>query len=175
MRGQANPSVDTFLTIASRRETKRFSGRPLPEGALERILDAGRLAGSGRNRQPWTFVVVPPAAIAPAVYDPANLDGAASAVAIVVRGKGPISFDAGRAAQSMLLAAWSEGIGGTPNGIADEEAARAVLGHDEEGKVATVLAFGYGVRQRDPSRHSAEEWSARAARKPLDEVVRRVT
>jgi nitroreductase len=165
--------VDTFLAIASRRETKRFGGRPLPDGVLERILDAGRLAGSGRNRQPWTFVVLSdPSVIAPAVFDPANLDGAAVAVAIVVRGKGPISFDAGRAAQSMLLAAWNEGVGGTPNGIADADEARRIIGHDEEDKLATVLAFGYGVRQRDPERHTAEEWSARAARKPLDEVVR---
>ena len=119
-------------------------------------------------------VVQDPAAIAPAVFDPANIEGAAAVVAIVVRGKGPISFDAGRAAQSMLLAAWNEGVGGTPNGIADAELAQRVLGHDEESKVAIVLAFGYGERQRDPSRHTAEEWSARAARKPLDEVVRRV-
>jgi nitroreductase len=167
--------VDTFLAIASRRETKRFSGRPLPDALLDRILDAGRLAGSGRNRQPWTFVVVPEvAAIAPALYDPPNVEGAAVAVAIVVSGKGPISFDAGRAAQSMLLAAWNEGVGGTPNGVADAELARSVLGHGEEEKVATVLAFGYGVRQRDPTRHTAEEWSARAKRKPLDEVVRRL-
>jgi nitroreductase len=165
--------VDTFLAIASRRETKRFSGRPLPEGVLERILDAGRLAGSGRNRQPWTFVVVPDVAvIAPTLYDPPNVEGAAVAVAIVVSGKGPISFDAGRAAQNMLLAAWNEGVGATPNGVADHEQARRVLGHGEEEKVASVLAFGYGIRQRDPSSRSAEEWSARAKRKPLDEVVR---
>jgi nitroreductase len=166
--------VDTFLAIASRRETKRFSGRLLPDGLLDRILDAGRLAGSGRNRQPWTFVVCRPAEIAPFVYDPTNLDGAAAAVAIVVSGKGPISFDAGRAAQSMLLAAWNEGVGGTPNGIADREGAARVLGTGEEEQIAAVLAFGYGVRQRDPSRHTAGEWSARAKRKPLDEVVRRL-
>jgi nitroreductase len=164
--------VDTFLAIASRRETKRFGGRPLQEGVLERILDAGRLAGSGRNRQPWTFVVCEPAAIAPFVYDPANLDGAAAAVAIVVSGKGPISFDAGRAAQNMLLAAWDHGVGGTPNGIADRDGASSVLATGEDEQIAVVLAFGYGERQRDPSRHTADEWSARANRKPLDEVVR---
>lgn len=166
--------METFLTIASRRETKRFSGRPVAEGTLRRILDAGRLSGSSRNRQPWTFVVVEPERIAPALYDPANLDGAAAAVAIVVTGKGPTTFDAGRAAQSMLLAAWDAGVGGTPNGIADREAAAALLGLSEDQTIANVLAFGYGVKQRDPTRHTAEEWSERAERKPLDEVVRRV-
>ncbi len=166
--------MDTFLTIASRRETKRFDGRPVADELVRRILDAGRLAGSGKNRQPWTFVLVEPASIAPFVFDPQNLDGAALAVAIVVTGKGPTSFDAGRAAQSMLLAAWSEGVGGTPNGIADRDGARALLGLSEEETLSTVLAFGYGVRQRDPSRHDAEEWSARAKRKPLEDVVRRL-
>jgi hypothetical protein len=65
-------------------------------------------------------------------------------------------------------------VGGTPNGVADADAVREVLGLAEDEKVATVLAFGYGIRQRDPARHSAEEWSARARRKPLDEVVRRL-
>jgi hypothetical protein len=73
----------------------------------------------------------------------------------------------------MLLAAWNEGIGGTPNGIADRDGARELLGLAEEETLVNVLAFGHGVRQRDPSRHTAEEWSARANRKPLDEVVRR--
>jgi nitroreductase len=165
--------VETFLTIASRRETKRFSGRPVDDDVRLRILDAGRLAGSGQNRQPWTFVLVEPERISPFVYAPENLAGAAFAVAIVVSGKGPTSFDAGRAAQSMLLAAWGEGVGGTPNGIADRDGARALLGLAEEETLVVVLAFGYGIRQRDPSRHTAAEWSARAKRKPLDDVVRR--
>jgi len=165
--------MDTFLAIASRRETKRFDGTPIPEETVLRILDAGRLAGSGKNRQPWTFVRVEPERFAPFVFDPDNLRGAPVAIAIVVSGKGPTSFDAGRAAQSMLLAAWNEGIGGTPNGIADRDGARELLGLAEEETLVNVLAFGHGVRQRDPSRHSAEEWSARANRKPLYEVVRR--
>jgi nitroreductase len=165
--------VDTFLAIASRRETRRYGDRPIPEDVARRILDAGRLAGSGGNRQPWTFVVVSDARdLAEAVYEPENLRRAALVVAIVVRGKGPISFDAGRAAQNMLLAAWNEGVGGSPNGVADAELAHRVLGHGEAEKVAVVLSFGYGVRQRDPSLHTAEEWSARAERKPLDELVR---
>ena len=74
----------------------------------------------------------------------------------------------------MLLAAWNEGVGGTPNGIADREGANAALGVAEDEQLAIVLAFGYGQRQRDPARHTAEEWSAGARRKPLEEVVRRL-
>ena len=109
------------------------------------------------------------------MFAPANVLGATLVVAIVVRGKGPISFDAGRAAQNMLLQAWSEGVGSSPNGVADSEAARAALEiTDEEEKIAIVLSFGWPAKPRDPSSRSADEWSARANRRALDEVVRRL-
>jgi hypothetical protein len=37
-----------------------------------------------------------------------------------------------------------------------------------------VLTFGYPARGRDPESRSAEEWSARANRRPLADVVRRI-
>ena len=170
--------MDTFLTIASRRETRHYADRPLPGEVVEHILDAGRLAGSAQNRQPWTFLIVESAdrraALADAVYAPDNVRGAQLVIAIVVTGKGPISFDAGRAAQNMLLAAWNEGVGGSPNGIADDTRARDTLGLADDDNVAIVLSFGYPSRPRDPESGAASEWSRRAKRKPLDEVVRRI-
>ena len=50
---------------------------------------------------------------------PENVLGAGLVVAVLVRGKGPVLFDAGRAAQSMLLAAWALGLASCPNGITD--------------------------------------------------------
>jgi nitroreductase len=169
--------MDTRLAIASRREVRDYRPDPLPTDVADRILDAGRLAGSGGNRQPWTFVVTGArerlAQLARGVYEPTNIEGAALVVAIVVRGKGPVSFDAGRAAQNMLLAAWNEGVGGSPNGVADEAAARAALDlADEEERIAIVLSLGYPARPRDPSSRTPEEWSARAKRRPLSEIVR---
>jgi hypothetical protein len=35
-----------------------------------------------------------------------------------------------------------------------------------------ILSFGYPATSRDPTTRSADEWSARANRKPLDAVVR---
>jgi hypothetical protein len=70
----------------------------------------------------------------------------------------------------MLLAAWNEGVGSCPNGIADADGAAAICG----GPVKIILTFGYPASARDPNARSAEEWSARAKRKPLDELVRRV-
>ncbi|MGH3036019.1 MAG: nitroreductase family protein, partial [Gaiellaceae bacterium] len=92
----------------------------------------------------------------------------------VVSGKGPLAFDAGRSAQNMLLAAHDQGVGGSPNGLADAEAATEALGLPEGRRPVIVLSFGYPARPRDPARRSAEEWSRRANRLPLDELVRRI-
>src|SRR3954454_10382427 len=98
--------MDAFLAVVSKREVRDYDGRPLPEDAERRILEAGRLAGSSRNRQARRFVVLrDPAAAAAHVYSPENLRGAALAVAIVTAGRGPSGMDAGRAAQNMMLAA----------------------------------------------------------------------
>jgi nitroreductase len=166
--------VDTWLAIASRRETREYADRPIPEEVVRTILDAGRLAGSASNRQPWRFVIVESDAareqLAAAVYEPTNVQGAALIVAIVGRG----GLDAGRCAQNMLLAAWNAGVGACPNGLQDPDAARAALGLGADEDIAIVLTFGYPARERDPARHTPEEWSARAKRKPLDELVSRV-
>jgi nitroreductase len=166
--------VDTWLTIASRRETREYADRPIPEEVVRTIVDAGRLAGSGQNRQPWRFLVVESEAarerLAEAVFAPANVRGAQLVVAILGRS----SFDTGRCAQNMLLAAWNAGVGSCPNGQKDPEAARAALGLGADDEIAIVLTFGYPARERHPERRTAEEWSTRADRKPLDELVERI-
>ena len=171
--------MDVRLAIASRREVRQYTAEPLREEVVERILDAGRLAGSAQNRQPWSLVVLASRErlerLASCVFAPDNLLGAALVVALVVRGKGPVAFDAGRAAQNMLLQAWADRVGACPNGIADADGVRSVLdlaGEDE--RVAIVVSFGHAARPRHPSSRSAEEWSGRANRRPLEDVVRRL-
>jgi nitroreductase len=167
--------VDAYLAVVSRREVREYDGRPLPEAAVRRILEAGRLAGSSKNRQQRRFVAVRDgdvlARLAEAVWNPGNVRESALAVAVVTWGKGPTSFDAGRAAQNMMLAAWNEGIGSCPNGFADPEAARAALEPGEEEQLASVISFGYPAHPSDPERRPPEHWVERADRRPLEDVV----
>src|SRR5207344_2122876 len=119
------------------------------------------------NRQARRFVVLRDGALeraARTVYATDNLLGAALAVAILVRGKGPTGFDAGRAAQNMMLAASGDGIGSCPNGVADADALAAILDQGDDEQVATVLSFGYPARPVDPASRTAEEWIERADR-----------
>ena len=137
----------------------------------QRILDAGRLSGSSRNRQRWEFVVVSGEAqerLAEAVYAPENVRSTPLVVAIVGEAGG---FDVGRCSQNMMLAAWGDGIVSCPNGVRDTETAAEICG----GEVRAILSFGYPSRPRSPASHTAEEWSSRANRKPLSELVREVS
>lgn len=160
--------METNLAIASRREVRRYADEPIPGDVVHRILDAGRLSGSASNSQKWEFVVVSDQdGLAASVYAPSNVSGAALVVAITGDAS---ALDVGRATQNMLLAAWNEGVGSCPNGVRDAETAERIVG----APVRIVLTFGYPATPRDPESRTAEEWSARAKRKPFDDVVRTI-
>jgi nitroreductase len=170
--------MDVSLAVASKREVRDYADRAVPDDVERRILEAGRVAGSSQNTQSRRFIVVDDPGkreqLADAVYASGNVRSATFVVAIAVWGRGPTSFDAGRAAQNMMLAAWGDGVGSCPNGIADPDRAAVVLELRDGERVAIVLTFGYPARAREPERHSVEEWIARANRKPFEEVVQRL-
>ncbi len=169
--------MDTYLAVASKRDWRSYSDRSVPEDVQRRILDAGRLSGSSQNKQPWTFVVVETPEtkerLAELVYAPSNVRTCAFAVAIATEG-GKYPLDVGRAMQNMMLVAWNEGVASCPNGLRDAEAAARALGLEEGVVPVNVPTFAYPKRPHDPEAKSAEDWSAEANRKPLEELLRRV-
>jgi nitroreductase len=164
--------VDTYLAIVSKRDTRRYADKPIPADVVERILNAGRVTGSASNRQPWRFLIMEDSErrekLADAVYEPTNIRGAQLIVAIV----GARPLDIGRCVQNMMLAAWNDGVASTPNGIADKDAAQEALGLEEP--PINVLSFGYPAKQPPAETRSADEWSARANRRPLEDIVERL-
>jgi nitroreductase len=167
--------MDTYLTIVSKRDQRSYAEQPVPDEVLDRVLEAGRLTGNAKNLQERRFGVLTDetrARAASLVTRPTNLERAATAIAIIT-GTGRWSdFDAGRAAQAMMLAAWDSGVGSCPNSIAEQEAAAELLGAAGEERVLTILSFGYPPGGHDPSSRSEDEWRARADRLPRDSVVR---
>jgi nitroreductase len=166
--------MDAYLAVASKREVRQYADRPIPDELKRRILEAGRVAGSSANKQQRRFVVVESRdaveRLAGTVYVTGNVTDAGLVVAIVGQG-GPLGFDAGRAAQNMMLAAWNDGVGSCPNGTSDPDGAREVLGIAPDESIAIILTFGYPARPVDPERRSPEEWIEQANRKPFEENV----
>ena len=48
--------------IHQRRSIRSFQSTPVPDEAIQQMLEAARLAPSGSNRQPWRFIIVTDAA-----------------------------------------------------------------------------------------------------------------
>src|SRR6476659_4912032 len=108
--------MEVFEAIRTVLAVRKFQETAVPSEVVLRIVEAGRLTASSMNGQPWHFIVV---------QDPGTLRQlgalartgpyiAQAPLAIVVAvDKTPYAVsDASRAIQSMLLAAWDEGVGG---------------------------------------------------------------
>ena len=159
--------MDARTCINTKRDSRSYTDQPISEDALRRILQAGRMAGSSKNTQPSRFVVLRDAARKAelaACGQFAQHTPAAPLVIAVVLTPGGGEFDAGRAAQNMMLAAWADGITSCPVAMHDKECAARVLGLPDGHKVAIVLALGYP--ESEASLHRG------VARTPLDGLVR---
>jgi nitroreductase len=168
--------VDVLRAIATKRAVRRFAERPLAEEDLRRILDAGRRAGSSKNKQRWDFVVVRErerlrelAAVGPWG---GHLAGAALAIALVTpdpraAGASPsVMFDLGQAAENMMLAAWGLGIGTCPVTVYERDLARQLLGYPPDRHCEYLLSVGYPADPSDLSRPPR-----RGGRRPLEEIL----
>lgn len=158
--------MDTYTAIRSKRDTRAYDSRPIPDQALQRILQAGRMSGSSKNTQPCRFVVLRDEAhkreLAGCGDYARHVPDAPVVVAIVMTpGGGP--FDAGRCAQNMMLAAWAEGITSCPTSMHNADCAARILGLPPDHRVAIVLPFAY-------PREAAPQQPGRP-RLPLDEYV----
>lgn len=140
--------MEVFDAVRTMLAVRRYQDRPVPAALLQRVLEAGRLTGSSINLQPWAFVTLQDretlqrlAALARSGPYLAQA-GAAIVVAVERSSRYGVS-DGSRAIQSMLLTAWSEGIGGNWVGFAGMEGVRELLGIPPEMDVLAILSLGY--------------------------------
>ncbi len=158
--------MDAYTCIRTKRDTRSYEDRPIPEGSLRRILQAGRMAGSAKNLQPCRFVILQEVSkkkeLAGCGQFAQHIVSAPIVVAIVLP-EGGREFDAGRSAQNMMLAAWAEGITSCPVTMHHGTCALRVLGIPQGHRVSIVLAFGYPPPSGPESRGMP--------RIPLDELV----
>jgi len=168
--------METWQAINTVRVVRDFADRSLEPGHLDRILNAGRRAGSSKNEQRWAFIVVSNRdrlrELAAVGRYAGHLAGAPTAIALVSpEASGPrgasVMWDLGRAAQNMVLAAWELGIGSVPATVYDHELASRLLGLPADQRCDFLLSFGYPA---DPAVLSAPNRAG--GRVTLETIVR---
>jgi nitroreductase len=166
--------MQTWDAITSRRNVRSYTSEPVSAEDLDRILEAGRRAPSGRNTQPWDFVLVTDREqlqeLAKAWVGAGHVAGSAATIALIVSGdpgaERRTQFDLGQATMSIMLAAADLGIGSGHAGIGDQDLARRVLGLPAGKTCAFLIALGYPAdRPLAPI--------SRPDRRPFDEIVHR--
>lgn len=138
--------MDAYECIITKRDTRAYLDKPIEEEKLQKILQAGRMAGSSKNTQPVRLIVLRDPErkkeVASCARFAEHLPSAAVGIAICCPSTGS-DFDAGRAAQNMMLAAWSMGIASCPCSMHDQPCVKATLGLPEDYRVVVTLALGY--------------------------------
>lgn len=159
--------MDAYRAVVDKRDQRAFLPTPIPEDVLRRILQAGRMTGSSKNREPNRFVVVRDRArvAAIAALSPwAKWIGDAAVVIVVVQTERH-EYDAGRCAQNMMVSAWADGVGSCPAHV-PEAALGALLGVPKDLHVNRIIGFGY----INPDKRAAPRSVART-RLPLPELT----
>lgn len=173
----------TFLELIKKRESvRKYLPKPVPKDAIERCLEAARLAPSACNSQAWKFIVINDANLKKKLSDEAfsgiysmnSFAKEAPAIIAVVterskyiarlggsfRGIQYNLIDIGIACEHLMLAAAEEGIGTCFIGWFNENAVKKFLGIRKENKIDILISLGYPVpgatRKKD--------------RKPMDEI-----
>ncbi|WP_162909343.1 nitroreductase family protein [Aggregatilinea lenta] len=168
--------MDVSTAIKSNRSVRKFTDQPVPRDDIERIVNAGRLSGSAKNRQPWRFVVVTARDTLQALSECGpwctHLAGAAFAVVMVVKDLTDpptltTPFDLGRASQNMILAAWDLGIGSCMATVYEPQRARVALGVPDDRAVPWAISFGYPHPDADPRNRPPRK----EGRRSFDEVA----
>ena len=158
--------MDTLACIRTRREIRDYLDKPIPQECVDQILQAGRLAPSSKNSQPWHFIVIRDKATLQKISDLTptgkHIVQAPLAIAILMDGAKLPEIDGARATQNMVLAAWSMGIGSCWVTNFYEDGVKDLLGVPQRMKLVTVMPFGY---LKEP------KTTRKKIRKPLNEIV----
>jgi nitroreductase len=157
-----------YKTIISKRDTRAYAKESVAAEVQHRILTAGRMAGSAKNEQPLRYIVIEDQKQKDALatcgeWTTPLRDAALVIVLLLETAKNP--FDAGRAAQNMMLAAWAHGLATCPISVYPDTKVRKVLGYPNNFSAAIALAIGHPKEGSPMSQGSV--------RISLDELVHR--
>lgn len=160
--------MEVFEAIRTVLAVRAFQDRAVPTAIVQQIVEAGHLTGSSKNGQPWHFIVVEDRDMLRRMGALARtgpyIAQAPLAVLVAIEHTPFAVSDGSRAIQSMLLAAWSHGIGSNWVGFLGMEELKPLLGIPDTLDVLAVLPFGYPAEALG---------QGKKARKPLAQVAHR--
>jgi nitroreductase len=160
--------MDVFETVRTVLAVRAYQGRSIPMDVVRKIVESAWLTGSSRNGQPWHFIVVEDQAtlikLGALARTGAYIAQAPLAIVVAMEKSQYAVSDVSRAIQSMILTAWSEGIGSNWVGFQNLEAVKPFLGIPPEVEVMAIVPFGYPVKKLGFGRKN---------RKPLAVVAHR--
>lgn len=159
--------MDAFEAVRTLLAVRSYQEKPIPDDVVKKIVDSAHLTASSQNGQPWHFVVVRNRETLNKLGELAKTGPytAQAPLAIVVTVKKDSRFgvsDGSRAIQSMMLTAWSEGVGSNWVGFRGLDAVKDLLGIPDEYDILAIVPFGYPT---------ADIGRGKKNRKPLGEVV----
>jgi len=154
--------MDALEAIRKRRSVRRYTGDTIPREDLEAIVDAGRLAASGSNRQPWEFVVVTERPTIDRLKVAAEWMADAGAIIAVVMDPASRWWleDGSAAVENMLIAATALGYGSCwleGYTLPREEELKEVLGIPEDRRLLTLVPIGVAVEWPTCEKRSLED------------------
>src|SRR5262245_33421320 len=142
--------MDVFEAVRTLLAVRSYRDAPIPDAVVRRIVEAGRLTGSGMNRQPWHFIVVRDRDVLRRLGQLASsgpyVAEAPLAIVVVIDNTRFAVSDASRAIQSMLLTAWADGVGSNWVGFGGLDKVKPLLDIPVQLDVLAILAFGYPAR-----------------------------
>jgi nitroreductase len=160
--------METFDAIRTVLAVRQFKDTPIPEPIVRQIVEAAHLTASSINGQPWHFIVVQNQETLRQLGSLARtgpyIVQAPLAIVVAMEHSPYAVADASRAIQSMILTAWSQGIGSNWVGFDNLQNVNSSLGIPEEIEILAIIPFGYPVNAVGKGQKK---------RKPLGQVVHR--
>lgn len=156
--------------VLSRRSIRRYTGQPVDDATVERLLRAGMAAPSAGNQQPWQFVVIRDKASLTQIagwHPYAKMLPSAPVAVLVLGDPGNARWgvlwpqDCSACVENMLIEAELLGLGAVWLGIHPlperESALRELLGIPEQVIPFAIVPFGWPQERKGPS-DRFDEW-----------------
>lgn len=149
--------MDALKAILTKRDTRSYTDEPVDPEVLASVLDAARLAGSAKNKQPVRVITVTDPATKERLKAGGDfatwIDHAPVLVVFTVTADaGPRRlFDIGRHAQNLMVAANAHGLTSCPVTLHHQEVVRQILGIPEQVEAPMLVSLGTAASMEPPA------------------------